>query len=123
MKGRKRLPSMVAALCAMTLLAGCVVSVDSDTHYRRGALAKSDALDAIAVGHTTRDWVVDHLGQPNSVYTNDDGNEVLRYLSRRESDVEVHLFFLFSIDASEEETHTLHIEIEDAVVKGYWIER
>lgn len=123
MKLPKRLPSMAAAFCTATLLAGCVLTVDSDTHYRRGALAMSDTLDAIEVGRTSRDWIVAHLGKPNSVYVNDDGNEVLRYLSRQEKDVEVHLFLLFSIDASEEETHTLHVEIEDALVKGYWIER
>ena len=32
------------------------------------------------------------------------------------------LLFLFAFDVSDDEIYTIHDEIEDDIVKGYWIE-
>ena len=96
--------------------------MQSDSRWRHGSAAM-DSADRIQSGTTTRDWVLDHLGNPDSSYVNSRGNEVMRYVSRRETDAEVHLFLLFSIDVSDEEIHTIHVEIEDEIVMGWWVEQ
>ena len=111
-----------AALASVVGLGGCMVVVESDTHYRHGSLRGAASVDAIQPGTTTREWVVANLGQPNSAYVNETGNEVLRYLSVREQQTEVALFLLFHIEVSEEEVKTLFIEIEEDWVKSFWIE-
>ena len=113
----------LAVVCTVGLIgsSGCILAVQSDSHYKRG----HDAMQSLAMiraGTTSRAWVVEHMGTPDSSYVNADDNEVLRYLSVREQETGVALLWLFSVDVSEEELRTLHVEIEDDVVKGYWIE-
>lgn len=111
-----------AALASVVAMSGCMFVVESDTHYRHGNLLGAASIDAIQPGTTTRAWVVANLGQPSSVYVNEVGNEVLRYLSVRERQTEVALFLLFDIEVSEEEVKTLFVEIEEDWVKSFWIE-
>lgn len=114
--------SAVIIIVAGVVTAGCLLTVQSDSRWRHGAAAM-DSADRIQSGTTTRDWILDHLGNPDSSYVNARGNEVMRYVSRRETDAEVHLFLLFSIDVSDEEVHTVHVEIEGEIVKGWWVEQ
>lgn len=109
------------AVACLLGLSGCILTVESDSHFKHGQEA-IESLAAIRAGVTTREWVVEHLGVPNSSHVNADGNEVLSYVSLREQETEVSLLLLFSFDVSEQELHTLHIEIEDDCVKSYWIE-
>ena len=118
--GRSWLAAPLAFACLFGL-SGCILTVESGTHYKHGHEAMQ-SLAAIRPGATGREWVVEHLGVPNSSYVNADGNEVLSYVSLREQETEVALLLLFSFDVSEQELRTLHVEIEDDVVKGYWIE-
>ena len=117
----RRFRSALAIIVTGIVTAGCLLTVQSDSRWRHGAAAM-DSADRIQSGTTTRDWILDHLGNPDSSYVNARGNEVMRYISRRETDAEVHLFLLFSIDVSDEEVHTIHVEIEDEIVRGWWVE-
>ena len=118
----QHLRTALIVIVAGFVATGCLLTVQSDSRWRHGSAAM-DSADRIQSGTTTRDWVLDHLGNPASSYVNSRGNEVMRYVSRRETDAEVHLFLLFSIDVSDEEVHTIHVEIEDEIVKGWWVEQ
>jgi hypothetical protein len=111
--------AMVAAL-AVTL-GGCVLAVRSDSSWEHGRQAM-EGLETVKSGVTSRAWIFEHLGRPDSAYVNEAGNEVLRYVARHEEEVEVSLLFLFSFDASDDNVYTIHVEIEDDIVKGYWVE-
>ena len=117
----RRFRSALIIVVAGVVTAGCLLTVQSDSRWRHGS-ATMDSVDRIQSGATTRDWILDHLGSPDSSYVNARGNEVMRYVSRRETDAQVHLFLLFSIDVSDEEVHTIHVEIEDEIVRGWWVE-
>ena len=117
----QRLRTALIVIVAGVVATGCLLTVQSDSRWRHGSAAM-DSVDRIQSGATSRDWILDHLGNPDSSYVNSRGNEVMRYVSRRETDAEVHLFLLFSIDVSDEEVHTIHVEIEDEIVKGWWVE-
>ena len=118
----QRLRAALLVIVAGVVATGCLLTVQSDSRWRHGSAAM-DSTDRIQSGTTTRDWILDHLGNPDSSYVNARGSEVMRYVSRRETDAEVHLFLLFSIDVSDEEIHTVHVEIEDEIVKGWWVEQ
>ena len=117
----RRLRCALAIIATGIVTTGCLLTVQSDSRWRHGSAAM-DSADRIVSGTTTRDWILDHLGNPDSSYVNARGNEVMRYVSRRETDAEVHLFLLFSIDVSDEEVHTIHVEVEDEIVRGWWVE-
>ncbi len=117
----RQLRTGLAVIAAGIVATGCLVSVQSDSRWQHGAAAMA-SMDNVQSGVTGRQWIFDHLGNPDSSYVNAKGNEVLRYISRRETEADIHLFLLFSIDVSEEEIYTVHIEIEDDVVNGWWIE-
>ena len=116
-----RFRSALVIIVTGVVMAGCLLTVQSDSRWRHGSAAM-DSADRIQSGTTTRDWILDHLGNPDSSYVNARGNEVMRYVSRRETDAEVHLFLLFSIDVSDEEVYTIHVEFEGEIVKGWWVE-
>ena len=109
---------------AVTLVAagasGCLLSIESDSRWGHGGVTMA-SLDTVHSGVTTRQWIIEHLGNPDSSTVNADGNEVLRYVARRKTDADVTLFLLFSIDVSDEEIYTVHIEIEDDVVRARWV--
>ena len=119
---RHRLALSVTALATAFLVSGCVLVVDSSSRYLDGPLQDNQTLAAIEPGQTTRDSVIDSFGRPAGTYVNDDGNEVLRYVSVQERETEIAVFLLFAMDLSGEEVRTLHIEIEDGTVKSYRIE-
>lgn len=118
----QRLRAALMVIVAGFVATGCLLTVESDSRWRHGSAAM-DSADRIVSGTTTRDWILAHLGNPDSSYVNARGNEVVRYVSRRETDTEVRLLLLFSIDVSEEDVHTIHVEIEDGIVKGWWLEQ
>ena len=118
----RQLRTGLAVIAAGIVATGCLVSVQSDSRWQHGAAAMA-SMDNVQSGVTSRQWIFTHLGNPDSSYVNPKGNEVLRYVSRRETEADIHLFLLLSIDVSEEEVYTVHIEIEDDLVNGWWIER
>lgn len=118
-----RFPHALTGIAAALALGGCVLVAESDSRYRYGKLHGGGALDTIQPGVTTRAWVVENLGPPSSIYRNEAGNEILRYLTLREQDLSVAFLFLFAIERSGEEVKTLHIEIKEDRVESFWLER
>lgn len=112
----------LAALAISFGLAGCMLVATSESRYRDGPLHQSETLEVIKPGTTTRAWVLERFGQPAGAYTNDAGNEVLRYVSVQERQTELLVFLLFAFDFAAYEAKTTHIEIEGGQVKSYWIE-
>lgn len=101
-------------------LPGCIVSWDHDHAYSRKAFDRDDA-DQIVRGFTTRDWVVETFGEPDSRADQQDGGELWRYNNRGNRDVRLLLFPLLDVDLETDQRETLSIRIEDEVVTDYWI--
>ncbi len=116
-----RILKLAAAAALAAALGGCVLAISSDSNWEHGRQAM-EALDTVKSGVTSRGWIFEHLGRPDSTYVNEAGNEVLRYIARHEEEMEIALLFLFAFDVSDDEVYTIHVEIEDDIVKGYWIE-
>lgn len=101
------------------LLAGCVVS-DSSVRYSG---VESSQLRRIKYGLTTRDQLVDMIGEPTEQSMTDDGAEILKYKCTMTKDNQ---FVLFPppiiIDDTKEMEHTVVFKIRDGVVQRHWKE-
>ena len=53
----------LAVVCTVGLIgsSGCILAVQSDSHYKRGHDAM-ESLATIRAGTTSRAWVVEHMG-------------------------------------------------------------
>ena len=101
------------------LLAGCVVS-DSSVRYSG---VESSQLRRIKYGLTTRDQLVEMVGEPTEQSMTDDGAEILKYKCTMTKDNQ---FVLFPppiiIDDTKETEHTVVFKIRDGVVRQHWKE-
>ncbi len=112
------------ALCVLlvitsVLLAGCVVS-DSSVRYSG---VESSQLRQIKYGLTTRDQLVEIVGEPTEQGMTEDGAEILKYKCIMTKDNQ---FVLFPppiiIDDTKETEHTVVFKIRDGIVQRQWKE-
>jgi hypothetical protein len=101
------------------LLAGCVVS---DTHMQYSGVQR-DHLRKIKPGVTTKDQLLDMVGEPTEESVIEDGVEILKYKCKMIKDDQ---FVLFPppiiVDHKKETEHLVVFKIEDGVVQRHWKE-
>ena len=110
----------LAALLALAL-AGCLVTIDSDSRALRTIWSEGDVA-RLEIGRSDEGFVRSTFGDPTSKLTYADGTEIWKYRNRSEKDTEVGVFLIFSVDVEEERIETLSIEFVDGVVSNYWID-
>jgi hypothetical protein len=121
MKNYRFNESVLFVLFVMTsvLLAGCVVS-DSSVRYSG---IESSHLRQIKYGLTTREQLVEMVGEPSEQGVMEDGAEILKYKCIMTKDNQ---FVLFPppiiIDDTKETEHTVVFKIRDGIVRQYWKE-
>jgi hypothetical protein len=110
---------LVLLLTSSVLLAGCVVS-DNSMRYSG---VESSQLRQIKAGVTTRDELLDIVGEPTEESVTDDGAEIFKYKCTTIKD---NKFVLFPppiiIDDKKETEHHLVFKIRDGVVQRHWKE-
>ncbi len=111
----------VLLLAISLVLAGCLVTVDSDSRPLQSSWNEGD-LARLELGSSDQNWVANTFGSPISKLSYADGTEIWKYRNRSEKDTEVGLFLVFSVDVEEERTETLSVEFENGVVINYWVE-
>ena len=121
MKNYKFNDKALFALLVLTsiLLAGCVVS---DTHMHYSGVQR-DQLRKIKHGITTKDQLLDMVGEPTEEDVMEDGVEILKYKCKMVKDDQ---FVLFPppivVDHKKETEHLVVFKIEDGVVQRHWKE-
>lgn len=99
------------------LLAGCVVS---DTHMQYSGVQR-DHLRKIKPGITTKEQLLDMVGEPTEESVIEDGVEILKYKCKMIKDDQ---FVLFPppiiVDHKKETEHLVVFKIEDGVVQRHW---
>ncbi len=102
------------------LLVGCVVT-KSDVHYSG---VNDSHLKRIERGTTTKEELVEIVGEPNEESMTEDGTEILRYKCTEKRNNQ---FVLFPppivIDDKKEIEHTVVFKLKDGIVQRYWKER
>lgn len=106
-------------LTVSVLMSGCVVS-DSSVRYSG---VESAQLRQIKTGVTTRDQLLNIVGEPSEQSVTDDGTEILKYKCTMIKDNQ---FVLFPppiiIDDTKETKHNLVFKIQDGIVRRHWKE-
>ena len=101
------------------LLAGCLVS-DSSVRYSG---VENSQLRQIKQGITTKDQLVEIVGEPTEESISENGDEILKYRCTTTKDNQ---FVLFPppivIDDTKETEHTVVFKIRDGIVQRHWKE-
>ena len=118
--GRNETALYVSLVLMSVLMVGCMVS-DNSTHYTG---IEDQTLSEIECGLTTKDWLIETLGEPSEEYTDENGADILKYMCTKKLKKE---FVLFPppIVTSEQKTieHFVAFEVQDGIVQRYWKER
>ena len=110
----------VLLVITAVLLAGCVVS-DSSVRYSG---VENSQLRQIKYGITTKDQLVEIVGEPNEESVTEDGAEILKYKCTMTKDNQLVIFPPpIVIDDKKETEHTIVFKIRDGIVQRHWKER
>ena len=117
---RNEMAFFVSLVLMSVLMAGCMVC-DNDVHYTG---VEDQQLNEIERGQTIKDWLIETLGEPSEQYTDEEGNEILRYKCTKRIEKD---FVLIPpvIVTNEQKTieHIVAFEVRDDIVQRYWKER
>ncbi len=94
---------------------GCVMSLSSFKNTS-GSTVSPDILIQIKEGETTKDWLIDHLGQPTATEDRGDGMEDLTYEAVTRVVEHFSVLLLLSSENSVERVEQWVFELENDVV-------
>ncbi len=94
---------------------GCVMSLTSFKNTS-GSTVSPDILTQIKDGETTKDWLIDHLGQPTATADRGDGMEDLTYEAVTRVVEHFSVFLLVSIEKSVDHLEQWVFELKDDIV-------
>jgi hypothetical protein len=107
----------VSLVITSILLAGCFVS---DTHMHYSGVERSH-LNKIKPGITTKEQLLDMVGEPTEESIVADGVEILKYKCVMNKDEKVVLFPPpIIIDHKKETEHLVVFKIEEGIVQRRW---
>ena len=107
-------------LVTSVLLAGCLAT-QSDVRYSG---IENSQLRQIKYGITTRDRLVEIVGEPSEQSMMEDGNEYLRYKCTETRDNQFAMFPPpIALKDKKETEHTIVFKIRDGIVQRHWKER
>ena len=110
----------VLLVITSVLLAGCVV-IDSNVRYSG---VEDSQLRQIKHGITTKNQLVEIVGEPTEQIATEDGAEILKYKCTTTKDNQFAMFPPpIVIDDKKETEHTVVFKIRDGIVQRHWKER
>ena len=97
---------------------GCIMSL-STFKNTSGSIVSPDILTQIKEGETTKDWLIDHLGQPTATEDRGDGMEDLTYEAVTRVVEHFRVLLLVSIEKSVDQVEQWVFELKDGIVHRY----
>ncbi len=94
---------------------GCVMSLSSFENTS-GSTVSPDILTQIKDGETTKDWLIDHLGQPTATEDRGDGMEDLTYEAVTRVVKHFNVLLLLSSENSVERVEQWVFELKNGIV-------
>ena len=116
----RRLTSSLALLTA--LLMGCeIVDIERQSVYEVGEQPLSaQLLEDITAGKTSRRWIIDHLGPPDSI-SESEGKELFLYNFARKQRDDYRFLLLFRYRNERHHLQEVWISLHDNVVERMWM--
>jgi outer membrane protein assembly factor BamE (lipoprotein component of BamABCDE complex) len=112
----------ISALFCILLISSCSI-VERKTEVIYTADDKrvpEKIINSVRVGKTTKNWLVENLGEPNRVEENEQGLEDYLYEYTKNTGSYTSVFLLYSAESREQITITVHFEFEGDILKKYW---
>ncbi|MCZ6651872.1 MAG: hypothetical protein O7D91_02460 [Planctomycetota bacterium] len=97
---------------------GCIMSL-STFENTSGSIVSPDILTQIKEGQTTKDWLIDHLGQPTATADRGDGMEDLTYEAVTRVVEHFRVLLLVSIEKRVDQIEQWVFELKDDIVHRY----
>ena len=94
---------------------GCIMSL-STFKNTSGSTVSPDILTQIKEGQTTKDWLIDHLGQPTATADRGDGMEDLTYEAVTRVVEHFRVLLLVSIEKRVDQIEQWVFELKDGIV-------
>ena len=94
---------------------GCIMSL-STFENTSGSIVSPDILTQIKEGETTKDWLIDHLGQPTATADRGDGMEDLTYEAVTRVVEHFRVLLLVSIEKRVDQIEQWVFELKDDIV-------
>lgn len=94
---------------------GCIMSL-STFENTSGSIVSPDILTQIKEGQTTKDWLIDHLGQPTATADRGDGMEDLTYEAVTRVVEHFRVLLLVSIEKRVDQIEQWVFELKDGIV-------
>ena len=94
---------------------GCIMSL-STFKNTSGSIVSPDILTQIKEGETTKDWRIDHLGQPTATEDRGEGMEDLTYEAVTRVVEHFRVLLLVSIEKSVDQVEQWVFELKDDIV-------
>jgi len=110
-----------AVIASILPLAGCFIYHGDVSYGEKGKPLSHRTLKQVECGTTTKDRLVELLGEPSQQSTTSDGAELLEYRYSVKKDNNFIMPFLIVNDKNENK-QTVYFEVRDGVVKNYWKE-
>jgi hypothetical protein len=110
----------VSLVVTSVLLFGCVAT-ESNVHYSG---VENSQLQRIERGTTTKDQLLEIVGEPTKETMTEDGTEILKYKCTEKKDNKFAMFPPpIAIEDKKETEHTVVFKLRDGIVQRYWKER
>ena len=98
---------------------GCLLSAHSIKTYS-GSRVSAELFKQVADGQTTREWLIETLGQPTVAEDRGDGMEDLIYEATRRVDEHFNVLLVVSLESSVERVEQWIFELKDGVVHRHY---
>jgi hypothetical protein len=109
---------LMVSTSSLVVNCGCLMTVSASS-VQTGTLVPEQMTRDIVVGETTRDELVEQLGDPSSIETLDDGTEVLAYESVLNEKASFGLLIVISVSSKKTRTSLVKFHVRDGVVVDY----
>lgn len=108
---------LALSLITLWLPACAIVDIREDVHYNfQGGQIAQPIFTQVVPGVTTRQWLIDNLGEPASVLTTDNGQIELIYQYEEYINSKTSILFLFYYRANKVVPRQLIFAMKDDVV-------
>ena len=117
-------PTLAVAALTLTAIApltmtGCLAGHHTSSSID-GAYVQPSNLSRVRKHSSTKNDVLQALGEPTSRAENDDGTETWSWNWTRREQGSGHLIFIFNTSSDKEVDESVHILFEDDLVKDKW---
>lgn len=119
MSRTKLIAALTLASLAPLTLTGCLASHHTSSSIA-GAYVQPSDLSRVRKHASTKDDVLQILGEPTKRMTNDDGTDTWTWQWTRKEQDSGHLIFIFNSSSSKEIDESAHVLFEYDVVKDKW---